>query len=464
MTTPPTAVHHKGFLSLPDELLDPIFELAVSGMHDHEMYGGRHLTHNHKYRDGIALLAVCRRFRRVITPFLYRAFSINLGGDNLFYPTKIRTSNAVTKLISCLQDNRSLGQYCHKLELRAVLDGVPRKSELGLEENTGVSSTSYHVQTAISLVNSLPNTKFFSFQVSDSEPDLFWPVLFAAAKSMTGLETLHLYMNAGLHLVPVCQMLDDMPNLKALELSNVAPTYPRFPSSVMKTYLRTSSITSITLSGKLEQFSFQSWYHHVNWSGRRQAFDLTVMHVLLSHHKSTLRSIKISILSGAFGSFDVTDFPLLEELSISRWNTMVRWSDEDKWNGNNVAANNTYLKLLAPRLRKLCWHWTGVDQQCSESIEDFDQNDEDWLRGLVLAAVDRKIPLENIRVDFNPDSGFFSRRLCQVKVYPYDRIDRVAAEIKSTGIAIEYPTPWISKGYFEVGSPPRESSSPTPRI
>lgn len=190
------------------------------------------------------------------------------------------------------------------------------------------------------------------------------------------------------------------------------------------------------------------------------------MHVLLSHHKETLRSIEISYLTGALGSFDVTDFPLLEDLSLSRWNTMVHWVGADPWSRDNVVSSVTYLKLLAPRLRKFCWQWAGVDQQCSEGISNFDQADEDWLRGLALAAIARKIPLQSIKVDFNPDVGFFSPGSNNTKpeVYPYDRIDRVAAEVRPAGITIEYPTPSISKQRFESVPPPRQISSPTPSI
>ncbi|KAK4178013.1 hypothetical protein QBC36DRAFT_309577 [Triangularia setosa] len=224
--------------------------------------------------------------------------------------------------------------------------------------------------------------------------------------------------------------------------------------ALLARHLKSSSITSITLSQfgdtldnlqrfllvfkKLDHFTFHYWFHHGTWSRKHQAFDLTVMHALLSHHKLTLRSIKISYLTGALGSFDVTGFPLLEELSLSRWNTMVHWLSADPSNRDNV--------------------------QCSESVANFDQADEDWLQGLTFAAIAPEIPLQSIRVDVNPDSGFFSPELNDVAAYPYGRINRVAAEVRSAGIIIEYPMPFISKQDFESAPPPRQSLAPTSTI
>lgn len=86
----------------------------------------------------------------------------------------------------------------------------------------------------MALVNSCPNTTQLHFTVLNRHPDEFWAILRTVTMAMPALESLYLSMEDALRLVPVCQMINDMPSLKVLELYSVAPTYPQFPLSVFK--------------------------------------------------------------------------------------------------------------------------------------------------------------------------------------------------------------------------------------
>lgn len=111
--TPATSVQNGvlsiGLISLPDELLVVILELATHELRHHGRFGGGHLNHADKYRDAVALLAVCRRFRRIITPFFYRTLSISFGRNSVWSQDYIRKPRAIKHLVSSLRNNPTLG-------------------------------------------------------------------------------------------------------------------------------------------------------------------------------------------------------------------------------------------------------------------------------------------------------------------------------------------------------------------
>lgn len=139
----------------------------------------------------MALLAVCRRFRRIITPFFYRTLSISFGRNSVWSQDYIRKPRAIKHLVSSLRNNPTLGQYCRKLQLV-------------VQENDGVFSTRFNLDNAMALVNSCPNTTQLHFTVLNRHPDKFWAILRTVTMAMPALESFYLSLEDALRLVPVC--------------------------------------------------------------------------------------------------------------------------------------------------------------------------------------------------------------------------------------------------------------------
>lgn len=148
----------------------------------------------------------------------------------------------------------------------------------------------------------------------------------------------------------------------------------------------------------------------------------------LSPHKATLRTIRLRDLSPSLSGFSLTGFDALEELDLAAGCTGVEIGQE---------------LLLAPRLRKFTWTF-ALEDNVSQGQNWFNQQEEDWIRRFAQAATERGLSLREIfidlpRFDDNNEEGGLP------DTYPFDRMDRVASEIRGAGITLSYPTPPISR-------------------
>lgn len=188
---------------------------------------------------------------------------------------------------------------------------------------------------------------------------------------------------------------------------------------------------------RLEKFRFRFSYRpDYAESGLFKDWSLGTLAPIIEIHKGTLHSILISHLceSGLAG-FDLSDFKKLKYLSLSS-----KATGKD----TNLIAN-----ILAPNLETFRWDLTLEDQQCTVSIHAFGQPEEDWLRALAAAAIERKSALRKIQVKFVPEYRISWGVDPDTLKYPWDRMEAIARDIRPKGIELLYSEPAMSKEDFE---------------
>lgn len=166
------------------------------------------------------------------------------------------------------------------------------------------------------------------------------------------------------------------------------------------------------------------------------------MQPILYTHRETLRSIKIyGLHKSGFDGFDLREFENLEKLSLGS-----DFSGHQLFNRNEICEPPD--SLLAPRLRVFHWDLTLLDQQRGESLRDFGQAEEDWLRLLARKAIKHGCPLRRIEITFNPVvDGYIS---ITDDMYPWDRMDAMGADLRPHGIEVSYDTPSVSRERFSI--------------
>ncbi|KAL6699841.1 hypothetical protein J3F84DRAFT_345146 [Trichoderma pleuroticola] len=259
-----------------------------------------------------------------------------------------------------------------------------------------------------------------------------------AVQHMPMLE--EVYFSRGFDLMQIHGILVDLSHLRVLDLSKICILNDRLPWDAFKK--GTSPITSLAISGfedssdilhrlvawpaKLEHFSF------VECGGEdSRPWSLSTIASVISPHKTTLRSLTIGeVQERGLVNFDLTDFESLEHLSLSAWATGF---------GAGYETN-----LLAPRLTKFCWSFTTRRL----GVIDFDEEQENWLRRFAAAAVERKLPLREIYIEFSmqPCSG---QCVSTNDIYPWDRMKHIARGIQARGISLSWEDPNIDKEMWE---------------
>lgn len=166
------------------------------------------------------------------------------------------------------------------------------------------------------------------------------------------------------------------------------------------------------------------------------------MQPILYIHRKALRSIKLyGLQKSGFDGFDLREFENLEKLSLAS-----DFSGRQLFNRNKSCEPPD--SLLAPRLCVFHWDLTLLDQQCGESLRDFGQAEEDWLRLLARKAIKHGCPLQRIEITFNPVVDQYIS--ITDKVYPWDRMDAMGADLRPHGIEVSYNTPSVSRGRYSM--------------
>ena len=155
----------------------------------------------------------------------------------------------------------------------------------------------------------------------------------------------------------------------------------------------------------------------------------------VAQHRATLRSLQIiGMRDSGLSGFDLTAFTCLEDLRLSTGST-----------GRDI---DDQAQLLAPRLRKFTWIFPGFPSSHHDiGWNVFGQREEDWIRSLAQTAAGYGSPLREIFIDDQPtfeddDQDGIS------DTYPWDRMDRVADEIRGSGITLSYNPPQISRDAY----------------
>ncbi len=168
-------------------------------------------------------------------------------------------------------------------------------------------------------------------------------------------------------------------------------------------------------------------------------------------HLLSIQSVRIgsvtnptlySSMSGMLTGVDFTFFGALTFLSLSYWAT-----------GSGPGEGC----LLAPHLETFEWAFDADDKR-PLFLNDFGQEEEDFLRRLAAAAIERNVPLRNIDIVFTPastvktqDKGLKYLGVTEAEFeYPWDRMDRLAHEMRLLGIKLWYNKPSVSREQFEA--------------
>jgi len=185
----------------------------------------------------------------------------------------------------------------------------------------------------------------------------------------------------------------------------------------------------------LEKFSFEmpiSGYYA--GESALSYYSLAALQPILATQKATLSHIHIRVIfSQGLQGFNVTGFPNLQSLSLSR---------------DLTGTDTTYVaNLVAPRLGVFHWELTVEDQQSSEDLGGFGPLEEDWLRAFAAAAIARKSALRLIQIDYQP-LDYYCKKASEPREYPWDRMDRIAREIRPHGISLSYSQPCMTREQF----------------
>lgn len=217
----------------------------------------------------------------------------------------------------------------------------------------------------------------------------------------------------------------------------------------------------LNMPARLERFTFGglslSGYHPLN---------LRAVWLCLLPHVLTLESVRIGSMSnltpltplrGMLAGVDFASFGRLTDLSLSFWAT-----GSDDAGGEEAAGGG----LLAPRLAAFEWVFDGDDGRALYA-DHFGPQEADFLRRLARAAVARRVPLRRIAVVFTPAPvvpirynlvsgvGLEGPEACDSDAaehleYPWDRMDRLADELRPMGIELTYNTPSVTRERFEA--------------
>ncbi len=139
-----------------------------------------------------------------------------------------------------------------------------------------------------------------------------------------------------------------------------------------------------------------------------------------------------------------SQFRALTSLSVSAWST---GSD-----GSEGAAQ----ALLAPRLEEFEWSFDADDGR-ELYLNRFGAQEEEYLRGFAKAAMEKGVPLRRIGIVFSPRPVIQSRGVGFAYLegeeldldYPWDRMDRLAGELRECGIAVTYNEPSVGREKFD---------------
>lgn len=425
-------MHNTFILKLPDELLDKIICAAASII--------RHWNREHcqVYDTAFCLSLVCRRFHRISMPYLYADLIIDSSGDGWKHPEQVPRH-----LHRSCRENPLLWTLCRSLTVYHQ------------------ESKNKYLYAATDFVTWFIAVRSFTLYGLD-KGERAWALLHLALEHMSSYTRLVLGSypySYSLDLPRVIDVLGDfetgpLQNLQTLGLKGISTHGDSLCQAKLKEKAGTAPFTKLKLRCFL--LTPRTLEALVRWPKRLEAFELkfsfgddyaemglytewtlAIFKQVLAIHRSTLRSIKLYAvgISGLAG-FDLRDFESLEELSLSSACTGHQNPVRDHMIG--VPTN-----LLAPRLRVFHWDLTLQDQQHCEGLDDFGQEEEDWLRALVREALARGCPLQRIEIEFTPDSGYGFNG-----IYPWDRMDALGADLRPYGIKVCYNLPSISREEF----------------
>ncbi|OAA73613.1 F-box domain protein [Cordyceps fumosorosea ARSEF 2679] len=455
---------------LPEELLLRIVEFVYGP--DVELEQAYLLADRHAVFHALAL--VDRRFRRLATPLLYRVFATS---ENPFRERQRARKTAL--FLRALRDNPALREHVRGLCLYTA------------EGRDKYPSTELFAQVR-ELVTLVPETAFL--HVNGGFDDFRTETLEIVGTAIVSMKRLrHLSLNRqgyGPTLEDVVREFRRSLDIRRLSLNGVtammrvtgpiihekvhhAPL-PRFTSHNLPASsplyshgpqeYRTASFTHLTLKDYSEDWAataqLLSWpralhsFEFGNFRNNRNDMDLCMFGNALLQHRDTLTALDLGFLrrrssadaGEAATMIDVSLFPALRELTLSRWS----------FRSTDLAfTGETGRRLLAPRLRRFTWSF-GIGFMESERLSDMGPNEEAWLRDFGNYAAERRRRggeacdggcLRTIYVRYLPIRVLGEQGSAE---YPWDRLRRVADDLAPRGIELLYSDPkWSREDWQE---------------
>jgi hypothetical protein len=276
-----------------------------------------------KYQECLPLTLVCKRWRRVYEPFLYRRLDLGYFGW--------KKSRRVRQLLQNLQDRPDLGRQVKTIDIQAYNPNP---------------STSMNIAK---IVTHCKAARHISLHMFLTDPTV--PLLDAVAR-LPCLETLSVSGHSGGPSVYTILQYFNLPSLSNLRLcrygigkgTSPGASWPwDVPASahdldelLPSNRYHTSRVTSLELSDPstpprvtelilrwpqhLEMLSIHSLLH----SSYAREYTLTCIERLLGIHRQSLKSITIGIIPGRrTGMPDFSSFECLEELHMSAYQLAV---------------------------------------------------------------------------------------------------------------------------------------------
>ncbi|KAH8900631.1 hypothetical protein GQ53DRAFT_835591 [Thozetella sp. PMI_491] len=186
---------------------------------------------------------------------------------------------------------------------------------------------------------------------------------------------------------------------------------------------------------RLEKLAFE--YEYAGRYGRfRPSMDetwgMSVLVDAISTHRKSLRCLSVANLPRQGIEYaDLSTFTSLEFLSLSSGVTGQNYSE-------HLLAH-----LAAPGLKTFRWDLTNPYGQ--QSLYDFGEREENWLRMLVQVLTARQVPLRHLRLEFNPNTKICYTVMYERYFYPWDRLDDIARDVEPHGIVVSCNPPTITK-------------------
>ncbi|KAJ5623139.1 hypothetical protein N7490_011744 [Penicillium lividum] len=425
-------------LRLPDEVLRQILELAITetdGWHKESPYSKALIP---------AVAYTCHRFSRIVISFNYHTLRMEFP-RRMIYPVC-----STRKLVQSLQANPSLGRFCQNLSL-SISDICPRRCKTDSE-------------CLQEILPELKNVKYITVHggFEPGSKSHTWDIIQRCSQHMPRLEQVLLSREAftGPGYADILQNLQ-IPMLQELHIHgssesnngslDVEVAKPVKASDLTKLHLSDFKDTSATLNSlihwpkSLFEFSIENIHSDPDHEETHPNYlDLPLLRKMLNTHKDTLTSLSIGplSLSGRGNLATLSDLTALHTLSLSRW----QLGGEGELDVSSDFASD----LLGPSLKLFIWDFTRYDGNV-QRWSDFGTRESLWIMNLAQKAVELRVPLREIRIQFSPELP-----TSEDEDYPWDSVEDLNLQFREQGIVITYNEPVVLKEDFFNRSKPTE--------
>ncbi|CAI4212013.1 unnamed protein product [Parascedosporium putredinis] len=393
--------------------------------------------------DFLDIAKTCRRFYQIVLPLMYHRFSLSVG--HFIITQCVPMPLKALKLLGrSLRENPSLGSYCKKIWLQLEHPRIPEGEpweDIHLTDLVVDPDVLEGIQLTKDLVGLLTGVEdlYVTGGFHHYQHVGVWDIIATATARMPKLYELNL--NHWSQPVPECTG----PLLKCTALSTslkhlVVDKIADHDSPLDKiANMRHPTIEQLTITtnrtGVERAKTLIAWPENLvelaletdpDGYGSAERPGIAQFMRLLGPQKRTLRKLALGSTKRMTGlqTFDVRDFDKLEELNVSVTSVIPEQGLQER--------------LLAPGLRKftLCFNTEG-DQRDGVLPVGLRAQGDCLAAGLALLALERKVPLEEIFLDFYPDDQGMRPEELGDMIKSWEYIDQLRDELGPLGIKVK---------------------------